>query len=168
MKTPEEWMRDFEAKIADAQAKAAAVQEGLANAGGSASSPDGAVTVAVAPNGALTDVKLTDAALRKSPAQLSAEIVEVARKAQRGAAVKVAETFEAVNGTGSETYRVITEYLPPAEEEQEPGQQRPGYVFNEEYEATAPPPPPPPPARRPAPRVDEDDDFSDNSIFKNR
>ncbi|GAA1269732.1 YbaB/EbfC family nucleoid-associated protein [Saccharothrix xinjiangensis] len=83
MKTPEEWMRDFEAKIADARAKAAVVQEGLANAGGSASSDDGVVTVVVAPNGALTDVELTDAALRKSPAQLSAEIVEVARKARR-------------------------------------------------------------------------------------
>jgi len=161
-------MRDFEAKIADARAKAAAVQEGLANAGGSAASDDGAVTVVVAPNGALTDVRLTDAAMRKSSAQLSAEIVEVARKAQRGAAVRVAETFEAVEGAGSETYRVITEYLPPPEEEAEPGQQRSAYAFNEEYEATAPPPPPPPPVRRPTPRDDEDDDFSGNSIFKNR
>jgi DNA-binding protein YbaB len=168
VKTPEEWMRDFESKIADAQAKAAAVQEGLASAGGSASSDDGAVTVVVAPNGALTDLRLTDAAMRKTAAQLSAEVVEVARKAQRGAAVKVAETFSAVNGTDSETYRVITEYLPPAEDEREQDdEQRPRYTFNEEYEATAPPPPPPP-VRRPAPRGDEDDDFSDNSIFKNR
>ncbi|WP_051773328.1 YbaB/EbfC family nucleoid-associated protein [Saccharothrix sp. NRRL B-16314] len=167
MKTPDEWMRDFETKIADAQAKAAAVQEGLAGAGGSASSNDGFVTVTVAPNGALTDVRLTDGAMRKSAAQLSAEIVEVARKAQRGAAVKVAETFSAVNGTDSETYRVITEYLPPAEDEQDQDEQRPRYTFNEEYEATAPPPPPPL-VRRPAPRDDGDDDFSDNSIFKNR
>lgn len=167
MKTPEEWMRDFEAKIAQAQAKAAAVQEGLAQAGGSASSNDGAITVTVAPNGALTGLELTADAMRKSPGQLSGEILEIARKAQRGAAVKVAETFGAVEGEGSETYRMITEYLPPPEEEEQP--QAPSYAFNEEYEeraATAAPPP----ARRPAPRpsVDDDEDFGDSSIFKNR
>ncbi|GAA2695379.1 MULTISPECIES: YbaB/EbfC family nucleoid-associated protein [Actinosynnema] len=167
MKTPEEWMRDFEAKIADAQAKAAAVQEGLATAGGSASSDDGSVTVTVAPNGALTDVRLTEAAMRKSHTQLSAELVEIARKAQRGAAVQVAGVFEAVNGAGSETYRVITEYLPPPEEEQAAafGDRPPRIAFNEEYETAAPPPRPRPAAR---PRPDEDDDFSDDSIFKNR
>ncbi|MCR3752699.1 YbaB/EbfC family nucleoid-associated protein [Lentzea californiensis] len=169
MKTPEEWMRDFEAKIADAQAKAAAVQEGLAQAGGSASSKDGTIIVSVAPNGALTGLELTADAMRKSHAQLSSEILEIARMAQRGAAVKVAETFAAVEGEGSETYRMITEYLPPPEEEEQP--KAPGYAFNEEYEErAAAAPPPPPPARRPAPRpdTDEDDDFGGDSIFKKR
>lgn len=167
MKTPEEWMRDFEAKIADAQAKAAAVQEGLAQAGGSASSNDGTITVSVAPNGALTGLELTAEAMRKSHGQLSGEILEIARKAQRGAAVKVAETFGAVEGEGSETYRMITEYLPPPEEEEQP--KAPGYAFNEEYEERAATSAPPP-ARRPAPRpaVDDDEDFGDSSIFKNR
>ncbi|GAB2834251.1 YbaB/EbfC family nucleoid-associated protein [Lentzea nigeriaca] len=167
MKTPEEWMRDFEAKIAEAQAKAAAVQEGLAQAGGSASSKDGSITVSVAPNGALTGLELTAEAMRKAPGQLSGEILEIARRAQRGAAVKVAETFGAVEGEGSETYRLITEYLPPAEEEE---QQPSGYAFNEEYEERAVTAAPAPPARRPAPRpsVDEDEDFGDGSIFKNR
>jgi DNA-binding protein YbaB len=166
VKTPEEWMRDFEAKIAEAQAKAAAVQEGLAQAGGSASSGDGAITVSVAPNGALTGLELTVEAMRKSHGQLSVEILEVARKAQRGAAVKVAETFGAVEGEGSETYRMITEYLPPPEEEEQP--RAPGYAFNEEYEERAAAAPPP--VRRPAPRagVDEDDDFGGDSIFKKR
>lgn len=167
MKTPEEWMRDFEAKISEAQAKAAAVQEGLAQAGGSASSNDGSITVSVAPNGALTGLELTADAMRKSHSQLSGEILEIARKAQRGAAVKVAETFGAVEGEGSETYRLITEYLPPPEEDEQPA--APDYEFNEEYEeraATAAPPP----VRRPAPRpsADEDEDFGDNSIFRNR
>lgn len=167
VKTPEEWMRDFEAKIADAQAKAAAVQEGLAQAGGSAASKDGSIIVSVAPNGALTGLELTADAMRKSPGQLSGEILEIARNAQRGAAVKVAETFGAVQGEGSETYRMITEYLPPPEEEEQP--KPPGYAFNEEYEERAAAPPPPP-VRRPAPRpgTDEDDDFGGDSIFKKR
>ncbi|MET9225556.1 YbaB/EbfC family nucleoid-associated protein [Lentzea sp. NPDC003310] len=166
MKTPEEWMRDFEAKIAEAQAKAAAVQEGLAQAGGSASSKDGSIVVSVAPNGALTGLELTADAMRKAPGQLSGEILEIARKAQRGAAVKVAETFGAVEGTGSETYRLITEYLPPPVEEEQP--KPAGYAFNEEYEerAATAPQPPPLPARRPAPRPDDDEDFGGDSIFK--
>jgi DNA-binding protein YbaB len=164
VKTPEEWMRDFEAKIADAQAKAAAVQEGLAQAGGSASSKDGTIRVSVAPNGALTGLELTADAMRKSHGQLSAEILEIARNAQRGAAVKVAETFGAVEGEGSETYRLITEYLPPPEEEEQP--QAPAYAFNEEYEERAATTAPP--ARRPAPRPRDDDDEDFGSIYKNR
>ncbi|MBB5956003.1 DNA-binding protein YbaB [Saccharothrix tamanrassetensis] len=174
MKTPDEWMREFEAKIADAKVKAEAVQRGLESAQGTASSKDGAVTVTVAPNGALTDVRLTADAMRKSHAQLSAEIVAVARQAQRSAAVQVAETFEAVNGTDSETYRLITEYLPPDEEQEEDALERPRYAFEQEFDGGSPPPPQPPPRREPprrtAPRdgVDDDRDFSSESIFKNQ
>ncbi|SDJ38182.1 YbaB/EbfC DNA-binding family protein [Actinokineospora alba] len=166
MKSPDEWMRDFEGKIAAAQAKAAMVQDGLAGAASSASSDDGAITVAVAANGALTDVRLTPAAMGKSHTALSAELMAVARKAQRSAAAKVAEVFEAAHGPESETLRAITEYLPP--EEEAPAAQerhRPGFI--EEMQ----PPPQPPRARprRPDPSVNslDDGDFSDESaIFK--
>ncbi|GGS15255.1 MULTISPECIES: YbaB/EbfC family nucleoid-associated protein [Actinokineospora] len=170
MKTPEEWMREFEGRIADAKAKAAAIQQGLANAGGSASSPDGAVTVSVAPTGALTDLRLTPAAMGKSPAALSAEIMATARKAQRSAANQVAETFAAAAGAGSETYRMITEYLPP-EEEPAPEPARPEqarFVPQPLVDETPPPPPPPARPRRPAPPPTDDDDgdFSDESIYR--
>lgn len=167
MKTPDEWMRDFEGKIAAAQAKAAMVQEGMAGAASSASSDDGAVTVAVAANGALTDVRLTPAAMGKSHAALSAEIMTVARKAQRSAAAKVAEVFEAAHGPESETLRAITEYVPPEEETPAPQERhRPGFV-----EEMQPPPTQPPRAkpRRADPSVNslDDGDFSDESmIFK--
>lgn len=166
MKTPDEWMREFETKIADAQAKAAAIQDGLSSAQGSASSKDGAVSVTVAPNGALTDVRLTAEAMQKSHTQLAAEIVAVARQAQRAAAVHVAETFEQVEGAGSETYRLITEYLPPAEEEDEPD--RPWYGYEQEPDSAEAPRREPP--QRPAPRRDatEDDDFNGGSIFRNQ
>jgi DNA-binding protein YbaB len=166
VKTPDEWMREFETKIADAQAKAAAIQDGLSSAQGSASSKDGAVSVTVAPNGALTDVRLTAEAMQKSHTQLAAEIVAVARQAQRAAAVHVAETFEQVEGAGSETYRLITEYLPPAEEEDEPD--RPWYGYEQEPDSAEAPRREPP--QRPAPRRDatEDDDFNGGSIFRNQ
>jgi DNA-binding protein YbaB len=157
-------MREFEAKIADAKQKAEAVQQGLAAAQGTAVSKDGAVAVTVAPNGALTDVRLSADAMRRSHTQLASEIVAVARQAQRSAAVQVAETFQAVNGADSETYRLITEYLPPAEDEPE----RPRYAFEQELDAEKPVRRDPPP-RKPAPRPGQDDgDFSDESIFRDR
>ncbi|MGW5054861.1 YbaB/EbfC family nucleoid-associated protein [Actinokineospora sp. NPDC004072] len=168
MKTPEEWMREFEGRIADAKAKAAAIQQGLANAAGSASSADGAVTVSVAPTGALTDLRLTPAALAKTPAALSAEIMAVARKAQRSAAHQVADAFAVAGGAGSETYRLITDYLPP-EEEPAPEPARPEQArFVPQPLAEEAPPPPPARPRRPAPppRDDDDGDFSDESIFR--
>nr|WP_225955027.1 YbaB/EbfC family nucleoid-associated protein [Kibdelosporangium phytohabitans] len=163
-------MRDFESKIADAQAKAAAVQQGLANAEGSASSKDGTVTVTVAPTGALTNLRLTAEAMRLSHSQLAAEIMAVARTAQRSAATQVAETFEQVNGAGSESYQLIAEYLPPAEEQDEEELEPRQYGFEDGSDnAEQPPAPPrPEPPRRPAARPDETDDpeFGNGSIFR--
>lgn len=165
MKSPEEWMRDFESTIADARAKAAAVQDGLAGASGSATSKDGSVTVSVAPTGALTGVRLTADAMRLSHGQLAAEIMAVAREAQRSASSQVAEVFGQVNGAESESYRLITEYLPPAEEEDEETEapRQFGYEEAPPEEAVRPEPP-----RRPVARPDDADDaeFGDGSIFR--
>jgi DNA-binding protein YbaB len=164
VKTPDEWMREFESKIADAQAKAAAVQQGLANAQGSASSKDGTVSITVAPNGALTNVRLTAEAMRMSHTQLATEIMTVARQAQREAAVQVAETFGQVEGAGSESYRMITEYLPPPEDEDDRPEHR-QFGFEEDSGGAGSRPQPP---RRPVSRPDEnhDDDFGDGTIFR--
>ncbi|MBM7774091.1 DNA-binding protein YbaB [Actinokineospora baliensis] len=165
MKTPDEWMREFDARIADAQRKAAVVREGLATAHGTATSKDGVVTVTVAPNGALTELKLTPEAMRLSHTQLAAEITATARQAQRQAAVLVAETFGAVGGTDSETYRVITEYLPePVAEERPRGRT---YITPEVDEPPARPQPPRrPPTQRPP--DDEPDDYSGDSIYQSK
>jgi hypothetical protein len=56
--TPEEWLANFEAKIADVREKAAAFQANLEASGASETSPDGALTVTVAPNGALTGLTI--------------------------------------------------------------------------------------------------------------
>ncbi|HVK20377.1 MAG TPA: YbaB/EbfC family nucleoid-associated protein [Actinokineospora sp.] len=163
MKTPEEWMRDFESTIAEAQTKAAAFQQSFEHAGATAASDDGAITITVSPTGALTDIKLTAAALGKSHTQLSSELMSVARKAQRSAAVNVADAFESVNGAGSPTYQMITEFLPEPEQEDEAIDLAPRHRFGPDDEQPAPRP-----ARRPAPRRDDDGDFSDESIFKRK
>ncbi|CRK61183.1 hypothetical protein [Alloactinosynnema sp. L-07] len=162
MKTPEEWMRDFDATIADARAKAATFQQSFDHAGATAASDDGAVTITVSPTGALTDIRLTAAAMGKSHTQLSSELMSIARKAQRSAAVNVAEAFESVNGADSPTYQMITEYLPEPEQKDEAVNLAPRHKFGPEDEQPAPP------SRAPAPRRDDDGDFSDESIFKRK
>ncbi|GAA3028500.1 YbaB/EbfC family nucleoid-associated protein [Actinokineospora globicatena] len=161
MKAPDEWMREFEGRIAEAQRKAAAVREGLAGAQGMSASKDGSVAVTVAPNGALTGVTLTPEAMRLTHTQLAAEIMTVARAAQRSAAVQVAETFGAIEGTDSETYRVITEYLPEPEPEG-PQREQPRFAPEVDEAPVRRDPPRRPVTPRPG---DDDDDYSGESIY---
>ncbi|GAB2980699.1 YbaB/EbfC family nucleoid-associated protein [Amycolatopsis acidiphila] len=165
--TPEDWLANFESKIADVQAKAAEFQENLETAGATESSKDGSIRVTVAPNGALSDLRLADSA-RSGPA-LAQEILKLARKAQRAAAVHVAEAFAPL-GADSEAMRMVTGYIPPEEPEGEPDAPAPTYRFIDE---TEPPPAPPRPTQQPQPRPrrhrrsdDEDDDFGDNSYLR--
>ncbi|OLR92917.1 YbaB/EbfC family nucleoid-associated protein [Actinokineospora bangkokensis] len=139
MKSPDEWLRDFEVRVADAKERSERLRDELSRAGGAASSADGAVSVRVSPNGALEGLRLGPEAARRSPERLAAEIMATARAAQRAAAAKVVEAFEGVGEGGSETLRVITDYLPA------PG------------EDDVPPPP------RPA---GDDGDFSDDPILR--
>jgi DNA-binding protein YbaB len=161
--TPEEWLANFESKIADVQAKTAEFQENLAASGASESSKDGSIQVTVAPNGALTGLQLPDSALAD-------QIMKLARKAQRAAAVHVAEAFAPLGGD-SEAMQMVTGYLPPEEpEDPEPDTADRTYRFVDEPEPPAPQPRPTqqPQARPRRPRsvADEDEDFGDNSYLR--
>jgi len=163
--TPEEWLANFETKIADVREKAEQFRVGLEAAGTTVASPDGAIRVGVAPNGSLTDLRLADSALAgKSGAKLAEEILKLARKAQRDAAVNVAAAFAPLGGD-SEAMRMVTGYVPPEEPEEpsapEPIQERRLWQHEE------PETPPPPPARRPPrPAPGDDDDFGDTTFLR--
>jgi len=185
--TPEEWLANFNAKIDDIKAKTAEFQENLEASGVTETSPDGSISVSVAPNGSLTDVRIDDAAWRGSGSELAGKIMHLARKAQRNAAANVAEAFAPL-GADSEAMHMVTGYVP--EPEPEEPDDKAGYAFNEDPDQTrppapqpprpapdwsqpAPPPqspprmePPPRPARPPRRRSDTDDeDFGDEQIF---
>lgn len=103
----------------------------------------------MAPNGSLTGLRIDD-----NPA-LAAEIMKLARRAQRNAAVKVTEAVAPLAGD-SEALHMITGYVPPEEQEEEEPQAPATYRFSVEEEAAPPPPPPSPspphpPLQRPAP-----------------
>lgn len=166
--TPDEWLDRFNATIADVKAKTETFQQNLEQAGATETSPDGLLSVTVAPNGSLTNLRIDESAWRGSGAELAGKIMQLARKAQRAAAVNVAEAFAPL-GADSEAMHMVTGYLPePEEDDEEP--ERPGYAFDEET-TTRPPEPTPPPAtqaeppRRPTrPRTD-DEDFGDDDLF---
>ncbi|SDC49156.1 YbaB/EbfC family nucleoid-associated protein [Actinokineospora iranica] len=115
MQTPDEWLADFEAKVADLQQKATEFKKNIESAGATERSPDGTVTVTVAPNGSLTDLHLTDDAMRKSAADLTAEILVTTRKARQRAASGVAEAFVPLGGD-----RAMVQRIPGAEDVAEP------------------------------------------------
>ncbi len=64
----------------------AGLQDELASLEVSAASPDHAVTVVAGPGGAVTDVRVTEAAMRLTPEQLSATIMSTLRAAVADAA----------------------------------------------------------------------------------
>jgi DNA-binding protein YbaB len=181
--TPEEWLAGFEAKIAEVQQKAAEFKENLEAAGATEANADDTLRVTVAPNGALTNLTIDDAALRGNGtgSELAGQIMRLARKAQRAAAAHVVEAFAPLAGEGSESLRMVTGYLPPEEDDDPPepdeGQ---GYTFTGTPAAEAPEPEPPtppvePPGRPSRPRSsthdhtqDDDEDFGNEQIFGRR
>jgi hypothetical protein len=165
--TPDEWLAKFNATIADVKAKTEAFQRDLEQSGATETSPDGSLSVSVAPNGSLTNLRIDESAWRGSGAELAGKIMHLARKAQRAAAVNVAEAFAPLGGPDSEALHMITGYVPEAEEDEEEPE-GPSYSFDEPKAAPEPTPPPaysppaPPRARR---RGEDDDDFSDDNLF---
>ena len=130
--TPDEWLADFEAKTAELQRNAVAFRRNLEMAGQTVTSEDKALTVTVAPNGALLDLKIA-----QNP-ELAARLMELVRQAREGAAANVLGEFR--NAVGGQAGQLDTDVSVPAVGTPEP--------------------------RKPMPRPVEDDDFSDNSIYR--
>lgn len=164
--TPEEWLAKFNATIADVKAKTEAFQHDLEQSGATETSPDGSLSVTVAPNGSLTNLRIDESAWRGNGAELANKIMHLARKAQRAAAVNVAEAFAPL-GADSEAMHMITGYIPEAEDDEE--EAGASYEFAEEARPGDPPPPrqvePPRRPSRPQ-RGGDDEDFGDEDLFR--
>ena len=99
-------------------------------------SSDGSVAVTVDQNGIVSALDLTDAALRKQPARLSADILGAMRTAQARIAEKMQEVMAPIIGGDSATMDALMGG----------------------YQERFPEPPPEQPAfERPSPRPDDDD-----------
>ncbi|SDH94676.1 YbaB/EbfC DNA-binding family protein [Actinokineospora alba] len=104
MQTPDEWLADFERKVADLQQKATEFKTNVEAAGATERSES--VTVTVAASGALLDLKLEDSALRKSASELASEILTLTRQARQSAAVGVAQAFQPLGGDAGVVQRI--------------------------------------------------------------
>ncbi|WP_033262472.1 YbaB/EbfC family nucleoid-associated protein [Amycolatopsis vancoresmycina] len=142
----------LERQIREMQSKSAALNEALSTAGATVRSRDGAVTVTLAPNGALTNLELGHRACELGPARLTAAIMGAVRDAQRQTARAVADSFAAINGD-TESTAMVRSFLPP-----DPPPDG-DFAAPESPEPTPPPPPAAAPRRRPA----ADDRLDDES-----
>lgn len=126
----DQWLQDFESQLADLRQKSQDLQEGIAAAVSTATSPDGTVTVTVGPNGGLQDLRLGHRAVDLGSARLTTLILETARAAQRQVVAKVHEAFKPL-GEGTEAMDLYLDAVPedlvtpeePAEEPPPPPKQ---------------------------------------------
>jgi DNA-binding protein YbaB len=164
----QDFQQFFDKQIKDMQAKAAALTEAFEDSSATVRSRDGAVTVTVAPNGALRDLQLGHRACELGPARLTAGIMEAVRAAQRQTANSVADSFAEITGEG-DTTGLIRTFLPP-QDEPDPALDQNGFFEEPEPEpeptpsAARPSAITPPPARRRRP-VADDDDFEETRLW---
>jgi len=88
---PDQWLAQYGQKIEQAKQNAAQAETQLGGVGGSATSPDGLITVSVNAAGALTNLILRPGARGLDPEHISAAILTAATQAQRNAAGQVVE-----------------------------------------------------------------------------
>ena len=136
---PQQWLDEYEAKLADLKKKSEDLQENFTASSATVTSKDGSVTVTVGPNGGLQNLQLGRRAMEMSAAQLTGAILQTAALAQRQAAEKVLGVFQPL-GEGTEAMAMVSDAIPSDEVD-----------LDEADDEVEEPVEPPPPVRRPAP-----------------
>ncbi|MEO6082400.1 MAG: YbaB/EbfC family nucleoid-associated protein [Umezawaea sp.] len=159
---PQQWLDEYEAKLADLKKKSEDLQENFTASSATATSKDGSVTVTVGPNGGLQNLQLGRRAMEMSAAQLTGAILQTAAIAQRQAAEKVLGVFRPL-GEGTEAMAMVSDAIPTDEVDEADLDDD----VDEVEEPVAPPPPvhrsapaapPVRPPTRPRPATDDADD----------
>jgi DNA-binding protein YbaB len=121
---PEAMLRMLREKAGQLEADAGRIRAELTAASATASSPDGAVTVTLAPNGALQDISFSAKASSHQPEALGPLVMRTVAAAQRRVAERVA---------GSVTDPAAAEYLRGLTPHDEPARARPERDPDDEY-----------------------------------
>ena len=150
---PEQMIADLESKAQQLQQRSQQMQEQIQHASSTITSPNEAVTVQVAPNGALQHIEFSPAAMRLTHVQLSQLVMQTVQKAQIQSAEQVASIVEPEFG-GTEAMDFLRSFIPQPEEEEAPPPPEDGQVMREVSWND--------PAQKPAPRpqraADDDED----------
>ncbi|MBW0114152.1 YbaB/EbfC family nucleoid-associated protein [Pseudonocardia abyssalis] len=105
-----QWLDSYQHRLTDLKARADRAQAALAGVDGTAASPDGAVSVTVAPGGAVRRIVFSERSEALSRVQLAALVVETAARAQAEADRRVTEAVAPLLGGDSEAMQVIRSY----------------------------------------------------------
>ncbi|OLT38733.1 hypothetical protein BJF85_08630 [Saccharomonospora sp. CUA-673] len=102
----------LERQAGQMQQQAHELQEAMAAAAATVTSRDGAVTVSLAPNGALRSIQLGKRACELGEARLTTTIMETVRQAQSQTARAVVRSVESITGN-QEAVEMMRSFLPP-------------------------------------------------------
>jgi DNA-binding protein YbaB len=97
---PDQWLAQYGQKIEAAERNAEQAQAQLGEVGGSATSPDGLITVSVNASGALTNLILRPGLRGEDPERISGAIMTAVAQAQRTAAGQVVQIMTDFVGDG--------------------------------------------------------------------
>lgn len=113
---PDTMLRTLKQEAEQMEAKARRLQEDLAAATTTVTSPDGAVTVTLSPTGALQAISFSDKATNHRPSTLGPLVMKTVQTAQRQVADKVSESLSQQLG-GEQTVDFMRQFVPqpPAE-----------------------------------------------------
>lgn len=153
---PEQLIADLESKAQQLQQRSQQMQEQIQHASSTVTSPNEAVTVRVAANGALQHIEFSPTAMRLTHVQLSQLVMQTVQKAQIQSAEQVASIVEPEFG-GTEAMDFLRSFIPQQEEEEPPPPQEDGQVMRQVSWNDQPQRPAP--ARPQRPTDDDDDGF---------
>jgi hypothetical protein len=108
---PQQWFAQYDEKLQAAAARAERADKALREVGGSATSPDGDVTVRVSASGATTGLVLRPGVRDMEPEYLARVIMETTRQAQRDVGGQVVEVMRELVGE-SPALEVVKDHLP--------------------------------------------------------
>jgi hypothetical protein len=109
----EQWLAQYDKRIAEVAAQAKEAGERLRKVGGTATSPRGEVTVRVGAGGTLADLTLTPAARTLESDELARLIVDTTRRAQLSVGAQIVGITTECFGDGP-AVEVIKQHLPAA------------------------------------------------------
>ncbi|MDI5978022.1 YbaB/EbfC family nucleoid-associated protein [Amycolatopsis magusensis] len=130
----EQWLADYTRRVGEIQRKAQETQDQIKNMRARASSPDGAVTVVLAPGGRLESLALSPASVQLGHQRLAAAITQTIQAAHADAAAQTQAALQPLVGE-SDAMEFLKDQVdsaiaedpaaPSAEDQPQPPQQPP-------------------------------------------
>ncbi len=120
---PEEMLADWEHRIARQTAMTSELSQRLEETSASVEATDGVATVTVDSSGGMTELRLSDQAMRLPASELASVILDTNRRAQAKMARQMVDVVSGLYGAGSETASFIggvyTDRFPQPPEDEE-------------------------------------------------